>query len=50
LEETKGVIKKNTKSDSRAFRGPKAGKSTYFTHLDFSATKLKKEEKSAQIT
>jgi hypothetical protein len=30
------------------FRGPKAGKSAYFTHPDFSAAKL--EEKSAQIT
>jgi hypothetical protein len=37
---------KNTKSDSRAFRGPKAGKSAYFTHPDFSAAKL---EKSTQI-
>jgi hypothetical protein len=38
----------NAKSDSRAFRGPKAGKSAYFTHPDFSSAKLKK--KSAQIT
>jgi hypothetical protein len=38
---------KNSKSDSRAFRGPKAGKSAYFTHADFSAAKL--EKKSAQI-
>jgi hypothetical protein len=37
---------KKAKSDSRAFRGQKAGKSTYFTHPDFSAAKLKK---SAQI-
>jgi hypothetical protein len=29
---------KNAKSDSRAFRGPKAGKSAYFRHPDFSAT------------
>jgi hypothetical protein len=47
LKETKIIIK-NAKSDSRAFRDPKAGKSAYFTHLDFSAAKL--EEKSAQIT
>jgi hypothetical protein len=39
---------KNAKSDSRVFRGPKAGKSAYFTHPDFSAAKL--EKKSAQIT
>jgi hypothetical protein len=31
---------KNAKSESRAFRGPKAGKSAYFTHPDFSAAKL----------
>jgi hypothetical protein len=31
----------NTKSDSRAFRGPKAAKSAYLTHPDFSA-KLEK--------
>jgi hypothetical protein len=31
---------KNAKSDSGEFRGPKAGKSTYFTHPDFSAAKL----------
>jgi hypothetical protein len=37
------VLLKNAKSESRAFRG----KSTYFTHPDFSAAKL---EKSAQIT
>jgi hypothetical protein len=35
---------KNTKGDSRAFRGPKAGKSTYFTHPDLSATKLEKKK------
>jgi hypothetical protein len=34
---------KNAKSDSRAFRGPKAGKSAYFLHPDFSAAKLKKK-------
>jgi hypothetical protein len=34
---------KNAKSDSRAFRGPKAGKSAYFTHPDFSAAKLEKK-------
>jgi hypothetical protein len=39
---------KNAKSENRAFRGPKAGKSAYFTHPDFSAAKL--EKKSAQIT
>jgi hypothetical protein len=39
---------KNAKRDSRAFRGPKAGKSAYFTLPDFSAAKL--EKKSAQIT
>jgi hypothetical protein len=38
---------KNAESDSRAFRGPKAGKSAYFTHPDFSAAKL--EKKSTQI-
>jgi hypothetical protein len=38
---------KSAKSDSRAFRGPKVGKSAYFTHPDFSAAKL--EKKSAQI-
>jgi hypothetical protein len=42
LEETKRFIK-NSKSGSRAFRGPKAGKSTYFTHPGFSAAKLKKK-------
>jgi hypothetical protein len=31
------------KSDSRVFRGPKAGKSAYFTHPDFSAAKLEKK-------
>jgi hypothetical protein len=30
------------KSDSRAFRGPKDGKSAYFTHPDFSGAKLEK--------
>jgi hypothetical protein len=39
---------KNATSDSRAFRGPKDGKSAYFTHPSFSAAKL--EKKSAQIT
>jgi hypothetical protein len=34
---------KNAKSDSRAFRGPKAGKSAYFTHPDFTAAKLEKK-------
>jgi hypothetical protein len=34
---------KNAKSDSRAFLGPKAGKSAYFTHPDFSAAKLEKK-------
>jgi hypothetical protein len=34
---------KNAKSDSRAFRGPKAGKSAYFTHTDFSVAKLEKK-------
>jgi hypothetical protein len=33
----------NAKSDSRAFRGPKAGKSAYFTHPDFSKAKLEKK-------
>jgi hypothetical protein len=36
---------KNAKCDSRAFRGPKAGKSAYFTHPDFSAAKLEKKRK-----
>jgi hypothetical protein len=31
---------KNVKSDSRAFRGAKAGKSAYITHPDFSVAKL----------
>jgi hypothetical protein len=34
---------KSAKSDSRAFRGPKAGISAYFTHPDISAAKLKKK-------
>jgi hypothetical protein len=34
---------KNAKSDSRAFRGPKAGTSAYFTHPDFSVAKLEKK-------
>jgi hypothetical protein len=34
---------KNAKSGSRAFRSPKAGKSAYFTHPDFSAAKLVKK-------
>jgi hypothetical protein len=38
----KGLLK-NAKSDSRAFLGPKAGKSGYFTHPDFSAAKLEKK-------
>jgi hypothetical protein len=40
--ETKRIIK-NAKSDSRAFCGPKAGKSPCFMHLDFSAAKLKQK-------
>jgi hypothetical protein len=39
---------KDAKHDGRAFRGPKAGKSAYFKHPEFSAAKL--EKKSAQIT
>jgi hypothetical protein len=35
---------KNLRSDSRAFRGPKAGKSAYVTHPDFSASKLEKKK------
>jgi hypothetical protein len=42
LEETKRIIK-NAKSDSREFHGPKAGKSAYFMHPDFSAAKLQKK-------
>jgi hypothetical protein len=38
----KKELLKNAKSDSRAFRIPKAGKSVYFTHPDFSAAKLEK--------
>jgi hypothetical protein len=34
---------KNAKSDSTAFRGPKAVKSAYFTYADFSAAKLEKK-------
>jgi hypothetical protein len=34
---------KSVKSDSRAFRGLKAGKSAYFTHGDFTAAKLEKK-------
>jgi hypothetical protein len=34
---------KNAKSDSRAFRGSKVGKSAYFTHPDFLAAKLEKK-------
>jgi hypothetical protein len=34
---------KTGKSDSRAFRGPNAGKSAYFTHPDFLAAKLDKK-------
>jgi hypothetical protein len=34
---------KNAKCDSRAFRGPRAGKSAYFTHPDISVAKLKKK-------
>jgi hypothetical protein len=37
------VLLRNAKSDSRAFRSPKAGKSAYFTHLYFSAAKLGKK-------
>jgi hypothetical protein len=33
----------NAKSDSRAFRGPKAGNPAYFTHPDFSAANLEKK-------
>jgi hypothetical protein len=40
-------VLKYAKSDSRAFRRPKAGKSVYFMHPNFSAAKL--EKKSAQI-
>jgi hypothetical protein len=36
-------VLKNAKSDSRAFRGPKAGKSVYFTHPNFSEAKLLKK-------
>jgi hypothetical protein len=43
----KEILKNDKKSDSRAFRGPKAGKSAYFTHSEFSAAKL--EKKSAHI-
>jgi hypothetical protein len=42
------IIKKMKKRECRAFRGPKAEKSAYFTHPDFSAAKL--EKKSGQIT
>jgi hypothetical protein len=35
---------KSAKSDSRAFRGSKAGKSAYFTHPDFSAAKLERKK------
>jgi hypothetical protein len=34
---------KNAEGDSRTFHGPKAGKSAYFTHPDFSAAKLDKK-------
>jgi hypothetical protein len=34
---------KTAKSGSRAFRGPKAGKSACFTRPDFSAAKLEKK-------
>jgi hypothetical protein len=44
----KNNCEQNAKSGSRAFRGPKAGKSACFTHPDFSAAKL--QTKSAQIT
>jgi hypothetical protein len=37
------TVLKNAKSDSRAFCGPKAGKSPYFTHPNFSAAKLEKK-------
>jgi hypothetical protein len=39
----KKELLKNLKSDSRAFGGPKARKSAYFTHPDFSADKLEKK-------
>jgi hypothetical protein len=37
----KKELLKNAKSDNRAFRGLKAGKSAYFTYPDFSAAKVK---------
>jgi hypothetical protein len=43
LEELEELLQ-NAKSDIRAFRGTKAGKSAYFTHPDFSATKLGKKK------
>jgi hypothetical protein len=49
LEETKRIIKKNAKSDSRAFRGPKAGKSQYFTQPNFSTGNLKKIARITQV-
>jgi hypothetical protein len=39
----KQELLKNAKSDSTAFRGPKAGKSAYFTNPNFSAAKLEKK-------
>jgi hypothetical protein len=35
---------KNAENDSRAFRGPKAGKSAYFMQPDFSAAQLEKKK------
>jgi hypothetical protein len=43
LEETERTIK-TCKSDGREFRGPKAGKSAYFTHPDFLAVKLEERK------
>jgi hypothetical protein len=39
---TQNELLKNAKTDSRAFRGSKAGKSEYFTHPDFSVAKVEK--------
>jgi hypothetical protein len=41
---TQKELSKNAKSDSREFRSPKAGKSSYFTHPDFSVAKLEKKK------
>jgi hypothetical protein len=35
---------KNAKSDSREFRGPKAGKLAYFTHPKFSPAELREKK------